>query len=242
MNKKTKELLAFLAGQYEKKDFLEGDPSWFMHQYNDFHDQEVIAFIAAQLSYGSRKVFMEKIRKITLLMDGKPYLWVKEGIFRNDIPDDNKCFYRLYTHHDLRVFLQLLQSILCRYDSLRGCLFPCHTAIDALKNITILFKSSKMIPNNTTSCCKRLCMFLRWMVRDNLPVDLGLWTDFMDKKTLIIPLDTHVVQQSIRLGLINTKSASMHNAQKLTKELLKVFPDDPLKGDFALFGYGIEHD
>jgi uncharacterized protein (TIGR02757 family) len=82
-------------------------------------------------------------------------------------------------------------------------------------------------------------MFLRWMVRDNSPVDLGIWSDFIDKRTLIIPMDTHVVNEAIALKLIDSPSTSMSNAIKLTKRLSKTFPDDPLKGDFALFGYGV---
>ena len=82
-------------------------------------------------------------------------------------------------------------------------------------------------------------MFLRWMVRDNSPVDLGLWSDFIDKRTLIIPLDTHVLQEANTLGLLNGKTASMTVAKKLTAKLSLIFPDDPLKGDFALFGYGV---
>ena len=82
-------------------------------------------------------------------------------------------------------------------------------------------------------------MFLRWMVRDNSPVDIGLWSDFIDRRTLVMPLDTHVVQQSMRLGLLESAAASMSAARRLTVTLAEVFPDDPLKGDFALFGYGV---
>lgn len=84
-------------------------------------------------------------------------------------------------------------------------------------------------------------MFLRWMVRDDSPVDLGLWSDIIDKRTLIIPLDTHVFQQANRLGLISTKTASMSTARKISQQLQLIFPDDPLKGDFALFGYGVNN-
>ena len=77
------------------------------------------------------------------------------------------------------------------------------------------------------------------MVRRNSPVDLGLWADFIDSRTLIMPLDTHVLQQSVRLGLLSGKTATMSTAKKLTDKLSEFFPDDPLKGDFALFGYGV---
>ena len=83
-------------------------------------------------------------------------------------------------------------------------------------------------------------MFLRWMVRDNSPVDLGIWKGIIDKRTLIIPLDTHVVQEAIKMGLLNTKSTSMSTAVRLTEKMKEIFPDDPLKGDFALFGLGVD--
>ena len=99
---------------------------------------------------------------------------------------------------------------------------------------------STIIPKNTQSACKRICLFLRWMVRSNSPVDLGLWADFIDRRTLIMPLDTHVIRQSTRLGLLKSKTATMATARRLTATLADIFPDDPLKGDYALFGYGID--
>ena len=84
-------------------------------------------------------------------------------------------------------------------------------------------------------------MFLRWMVRNDSPVDLGLWSEIIDKRTLIMPLDTHVIQEANRLGLITTKSTSMKAANKLTAIMRDICPEDPLKGDFALFGYGVNH-
>lgn len=84
-------------------------------------------------------------------------------------------------------------------------------------------------------------MFLRWMVRDNSPVDLGLWSNLIDKRTLIMPMDTHVIQEACRLGLSTSRTASMSAAVKLTAKMGEIFPDDPLLGDFALFGYGVNH-
>lgn len=80
---------------------------------------------------------------------------------------------------------------------------------------------------------------MRWMVRDNSPVDLGLWSDLVDRRTLIIPMDTHVISTAAGLGLITSKSATMSAAIRLTKVLREAFPTDPLKADFALFGAGI---
>ena len=101
--------------------------------------------------------------------------------------------------------------------------------------------AATVVPQGVQSACKRVCLFLRWMVRSGSPVDLGLWADFIDRRTLVMPLDTHVVQQSMRLGLLPSATASMSAARRLTAALSEVFPDDPLRGDFALFGYGVNH-
>ena len=76
------------------------------------------------------------------------------------------------------------------------------------------------------------------MVRRGPSVDIGLWADFIDRRTLVMPLDTHVLAQARKLGLLSKESASMSTASKLTAAMAEVFPDDPLRGDFALFGLG----
>jgi len=115
--------------------------------------------------------------------------------------------------------------------------------LSALETITAYFAAHDVqvvIPKDTQSACKRLCMFMRWMVRNDSPVDIGLWAQFLDRRTLIMPLDTHVLQQALRLSLLTSRTASMSAARRLTAVLAEVFPDDPLKGDFALFGYDIQ--
>lgn len=93
-----------------------------------------------------------------------------------------------------------------------------------------------------TSACKRLAMFLRWMVRTDGIVDLGIWRTAVHPRQLIIPLDTHVHQISLRLGLTGQKTATLRTAREITDALAKVFPDDPCLGDFALFGYDINQE
>ena len=115
--------------------------------------------------------------------------------------------------------------------------------IDAIESITRWFRehdSKGVIPQDTRSSCKRVCMFLRWMVRSNSPVDIGIWSDIIDHRTLIIPMDTHVVQEAMRMKLITSSSTSMANAIRLSRRLAEVFPNDPIRGDFALFGLGAD--
>ena len=238
----TYSTLKTLAARYETTDFINGDPSWFMHQVEGEANKELMAFIAASLSYGSRKQFMPKIQYILDCSHGDIYEWLKSGDFKKDIPDSEKCYYRLYTYSTMHGMLCALQELLQQNDTMKEFISTSHTALEAIKKIVNWFSARNIegiIPKNTQSSCKRLCMFLRWMVRDNSPVDLGLWSGIIDKRTLIIPMDTHVLQESSRLGLIESKTASMSSAIRLTEKLKTIFPDDPLKGDFALFGAGV---
>ena len=99
---------------------------------------------------------------------------------------------------------------------------------------------SPLISKGEDSANKRLNLFLRWMVRDNSPVDLGLWK-WYPKTELLMPLDTHVVAMAKAFGFLSAKGgATLSQAIRLTDIMSSFFPDDPLKGDFALFGYGIE--
>jgi uncharacterized protein (TIGR02757 family) len=235
-------LLQELASKYETKEFLKGDPSWFMHQVKGDSNQELFAFIASSLSYGKRNLFFPKIQKIFDFAEGDVFNWVKSGEFRRDIPNNDNCYYRLYTNNTLYSFLESLKELIDQYSTLSN--FVHQESIDgysAIIAITRYFSNhgiESIIPKNASSACKRVCMFLRWMVRDNSPVDLGLWP-FIDKRTLIIPLDTHVLEEACNLNLLQSRTTSMSVARKLTAKLANTFPDDPTKGDFALFGYGI---
>lgn len=242
-NRQLRVYLEDLAIQYETEEFLKDDPSFFMHQVCGKENQEVMAFIASCLSYGSRKQFFPKIQFILEKSKYEPYLWVKTGAFHQDIPALQKCYYRLYTYARLNHFLQLLQQLLIEYGSIGSFVErnSC-TGYEAITHICSYFSkdlSTPLIPKNTQSACKRVCMFLRWMVRPHSPVDLGLWSHFINPNSLIIPLDTHVLQQANLLGLLHTKTGSMKTAIALTEALKEYFPNDPTKADFALFGVGV---
>lgn len=241
------QLLCSYAEHYETAEFLVGDPSWWMHQVVGADNQEAMAFLASALSYGSRKQFMPKIGQLLQWSDVEVHRWVADGAFEEHLPEgDNGCFYRLYTKDCMNGFLRAYQQMLREYgtmgDFLRRNASDGFSAVQALCSFFSSRGVSVVVPKDATSACKRLCMFLRWMVRDHSPVDLGLWSDFIDKRTLIMPLDTHVMQQSVKLGLLSCGTASMSAAKRLTVSLSEVFPDDPLRGDFALFGYGVEND
>ena len=243
--------LLTLANKYETSSFLNGDPSWFMHQVIGKRNQETIAFIASCLSYGSRQVFLPRIQYLLDCSRSEPYEWIRTGRYTLDIPNDDQCFYRLYTNTMMHDLFHALQTMYEEYGDMENYI-RCYAklnkekpqtdaiiAIEAICDYFLKHEAIGIVPKSTTSSCKRVCMFLRWMVRTDSPVDLGIWSDLIDQRSLIIPLDTHVIQQSLQLGLITSKTASMSVARKLTAKLLEIFPNDPLKADFALFGYGV---
>ncbi|WP_308229326.1 TIGR02757 family protein [uncultured Prevotella sp.] len=244
MQTELKQQIARLAAKYETTQFLPADPSSFMHRVHGAANQECMAFLASCLSYGSRKQFFPKIEFLLNSSHNEIHKWVRSGEWRNYIPNTTACYYRLYTCHDMHCLLEAYEDMLAQYGSMKEYIrLNAKTGIEAVAAICQFFAergASKIIPKNTTSACKRVCMFLRWMVRGESVVDLGLWSDIIDRRTLIMPLDTHVVQEACRMGLLNSRTASMSTARRLTNAMLEIFPDDPLKGDFALFGLGVD--
>ena len=248
MEQTLAEKLKFLADKYETKDFLLADPSRILWWYKDKQNAETAAFIAAALSFGSRKQFLPKIEIILNIADNSGGIneWLKSGAFRKDfIPcgaDECDKFYRFYSYKDLCSLFCTLQNILCNSGSLEACVKaryqqnPEKNIIDSLSEI---FDGCAIVPKGKTSAKKRLCMFARWMVRTNSCVDRGFW-QWYPKEKLIIPFDVHVLDESIKLGLIppNAK-ATRKTAELLTEELKQIWQDDPVKGDFALFGLGV---
>lgn len=174
----------------------------------------------------------------------------------------DKKFYRFYSYDDMICLFARLAEILKKYGSLGNCIRQQYegtteassqqTAAKGgpkeetaapqrlLFSLEQTFTGCKAVPGGKSSAAKRLCMFLRWMVRQDSPVDTGLWSWF-PQKDLIIPLDTHVLQESIRMGLLPEKStASLKTALILTEKLKEIWPEDPCRGDFALFGLGVD--
>lgn len=245
MEEALKYQLKELAEHYETTAFLDGDPAQFIHRYSLPDDVEVIALIAASLAFGGRPQILRKIEEICQLMENKPAAWIKQERFNFSFPESNEKFYRFYSYADMRAFFYQIKNIIDRYGSIGTCIkLRYEKGVHPLKAIVEAFadcsSERNLIPKDMHSCCKRVNMFLRWMVRDNSAVDVGLW-NWIDKKELIIPADTHVMQEALRLSIISKAGSSLSKAIEITNALRLVWPDDPCKGDFALFGWGINH-
>ena len=253
MDDKTKHALRKYADRFETDAFMavDGkprDPSWFMHQVRGAANQEATAFVASALSFGSRAQFLPKIQWLLDRAGGDLDRWIRSGAFEKDMrPDDSRCFYRFFTFATMNAFFRAYKGIMDEHGSLGGfvrdrCRGDATKAVAAICSRFCEGGSCGVIPQDHRSACKRVCMFLRWMVRSDSPVDLGLWSDFIDRRTLVVPLDTHVLQEAKKLGLLKSTSASMSAARRLTAALAEAFPEDPSRGDFALFGYGVSGD
>lgn len=259
-----KKLLS-LADKYETPSFMKNDPSQFLHYYDvsdkkfTIQDTECASFIAAMLSFGNRKQFIPKIRYILDLADktdNSISAWLKNGTHgfgfshfpHNDFFNSDEKFYRFYSYNDMLIFFDELSSILetseKENDGTLGSFFRQKWEENKKNDLADLicqeFPKSKIVPKGENSAKKRIYMFLRWMVRQNSCVDLGIW-DWYEQNKLLIPLDTHVMQEAIKMGLLSENAkATKKTAQDLTTALSIFFPGDPARADYALFGIGVE--
>lgn len=234
-----------LAAEYETPSFMADDPIGCVGGSCATRPEaiETAAFVAASLSYGSRTQFLPKIRWLGDRARGDIHAWVLSGRWRTDFrAGDPHSFYRVFSCGVMHAFFSELQGILRRHGSLGACLQAAgvHDGPTAVRALVEAFggRAAPVVPKDATSACKRLCMFVRWMARDGSPVDFGLWSAWIDKSTLLIPLDVHVLRQACRLGLLDSRTATMRTAERLTSRLSEVFTGDPCKGDFALYGLG----
>jgi len=256
-----------LAERYETAEFSNGDPSFILKRYTAVADVECSAFVAAVLAFGRRDQFIPKIESIFAEADrrGGPEKWLRSGSYksfgaRTASAAGGACaasakFYRFYSYSDMIALFARLHEILEKYGTLGDCVKTLYERATAdrvtlqadstaaperlLFALESAFSGCRVVPQGKTSAAKRLCMFLRWMVRHDSPVDTGLWS-WAQPKDLIIPLDTHVLQESVKMGLLPEKAgATLKTALTLTSELKEIWPGDPCRGDFALFGLGV---
>ena len=148
--------------------------------------------------------------------------------------------YRFYTYQDRLTLFRRVNDIYANHESLEDAVSEVKSYSSPILKLQYLFAGIPGIPVlGGGSACKRLAMFLRWMVRSDGSVDFGIWRTAVQPHELIIPLDTHVHQISLELGLTTQKNATLQTAVEITEALKAVFPGDPCLGDFALFGYDI---
>lgn len=238
-----------LSDQYETIEFIDNDPIKFPLMYYYQEDIEIAGIIASWLAYGNRKIFLPIIEKIFnkyfVENNVTPCEFVRKNIFEKEsLKGNNERLYRFYTHSDLYDLFYALRQIYDKYSNIETALFfnieNRGLETDPLQGLIDLFPPVKGIPQNVQSACKRMCMFMRWMARKNSPVDIGVWR-FFDPKFLLVPTDTHVISVSYDMGLIDSKKGNMKTVLQLTHIGKEIWPNDPSKLDFALYGSEINN-
>ena len=236
------------AEQYETAEFVKNDPVQIPRRYDSRVNIEISAFVTAWIAWGNRKQIIKKADFIDReIFHGAPYHYIVGTDTQGAAPewrqykDSPESFYRTFTFADFHDLCARLYDVYTSAESMEAAIKKTHetNGETALSTLQSLFGSVNGIPDfETQSACKRLCLFLRWMCRKGSPVDFGLW-DVCEPRNLIIPLDTHVHKQAIRLGLTTRRTPDLRTAIEITDRFAVIFPDDPTKGGFALFGYGV---
>lgn len=245
-----KEFLDQKSEKYNRLEFIENDPISIPHLFKKKQDIEIAGFFAATLAWGQRKTIIRKCRELMTLMDNNPH----EFILHHTEKDLKRLLdfkHRTFNATDLLYFIESLQHYYIEYDSLEDAFYssPQHETVEQglIKFHHRFFeldhphRTRKHLPTpERKSTCKRLVMYLRWMVRnDNKGVDFGIWKKISPGQ-LICPCDLHVDRVARKLKLIKRKQTDWQTALELTANLRKLDPNDPVKYDFALFGLGID--
>lgn len=241
------------ANQYNKLSFIEKDPISIPHQFTDKVDIEIMALFASILAWGNRKTIIAKCKELIYRMGDKPYHFVMNHT-DEDLKQLEGFKHRTFNDTDLLYFVDFLKRHYSEHDSLESAFIP-ETGFKSVENSLTHFQKyffdHENAPKRTRkhvsspakkSACKRLNMFLRWMVReDNRGVDFGIWKQ-IPMSELICPIDLHVERAARKLMLITRKPVDWLTAIELTESLRELDKEDPVKYDFALFGLSIGED
>lgn len=239
--------------QYNQPGFIDNDPIVIPHTYTKKQDIEIAGFWAAVLAWGQRVTIINKCKELFNMMDNAPYDFIL-----NHEDQDLKPFehfkHRTFNATDTLYFIEFFRKFYQEHDSLETAFVKqMSSKADSVESALIgfheLFFELPDAPERTRkhiatparkSACKRLNMFLRWMVRnDDHGVDFGIWKGIKPSQ-LVCPCDLHVDRVARKLGLIQRKQTDWQTAVELTNSLKEFDPNDPVKYDFALFGLGIE--
>lgn len=253
--KRLKPFLDHWVEKVEEPDYIDTDPVLFMHTFQDIEDQLLAGFFAATMAWGRRDVVIRKVRDFLERMDNRPADFIANFSDR-DYHRFEGFKHRTFKPIDMKWLSKILRSILLEFGSFEDFWKACYKkASEAGRPLMSVFheqffaqhpdapqRTRKHVSNaDKKSSCKRLYLYLRWSVREQSPVDLGLM-DFMPQSELMVPLDVHVARQARVLGLLSRTYNDWWAVEELTDALRLLDPKDPAKYDYALFGLGVNQD
>lgn len=240
-----------INAEVERPEYIPHDPVQFLHAFDNKNDIEIAGFFAATMAWGRRDIVISKVDELLSRFDYHPFEFIM-AYEPSDFSSLNGFKHRTFKPIDIHGLISGLKNIYSRFDDFETFFsFSYDLAQKQNRHFLAVFRENffnlstdsavrtrKHISDpEKGSTCKRLYMYLRWMIRKNSPVDLGIW-DFISPAELQVPFDVHVARQSRRYGLITRKSNDLKTVCELTNTLKLMNPDDPAVYDYALFGLG----
>jgi len=254
-NTNLKQKLEYHYKAFDKSQ-LEPDPLQFPHLFNDEKDIEVMAFIASVFAYGNVKQIINSLNKFLVITGNKPFKFIKNFSPGKYSATELSLIHRFYSSKDVLQLFELLKIVYNEFGSLKKLFLSGYNSKDEnLKNAITNFNQCFLVKAKREfktlsrgivfmfplpekgSACKRMNLFLRWMIRKD-DLDFGLWSEIPASK-LIIPVDTHIAKICKQLRLTKRKNVSWKMAEEITSNLKKYDPDDPVKYDFAICHIGM---
>lgn len=246
----TAELLDREACRINNRGFIDSDPVQFPRRFERLEDIEITALLSATIAWGNRKMICSNCEKMLALMGDSPYEFTMDRAWEEIDPDQN--IHRTFFGRNLQYYLRGLYEVYSRYGSLQNLGRAMHIEKEELpawslvKHLSDILKDandrrsdSRCLPSSLeTTALKRINMALRWLVRNDGIVDIGVW-DVIKPSQLYIPLDVHVSNTARSLGILERKSNDRKAVQEITESLRSLRPDDPVIYDYALFGIGM---
>jgi len=255
LQKLTKKYLNELVSLYEIPNFIKDDPVQFPHRYTNQEDIEVSALVSSCLAYGNRKKIIETLDYIHKIIGSSPANFALNFDIDKDAALFKGFIYRYNQQRDIVLLMHIIGRALKQFGTLEKAFLQGYVEDEknikqSLTNFVNLLRSYlpctgencrglfHLLPSpEGGSACKRLNLFLKWLVRKP-PVDLNIWKNIPESK-LMIPLDTHVARISRKWDLTSRKADDWKTAEEITENLKKYDEKDPARYDFALFGLGI---
>lgn len=247
----VRELLDSEAARINSPAFIGEDPVQFPRRFSQFQDIEIVAFLSSIIAWGNRKMICRDAERMLALMDNEPYRYVMDEGYEDLNPRQN--IHRTFFGEHFSYFLRGMREIYTKYGSLDAFSAGVRAGDSEAPSWKLVEEMQKVMSdvNNRATCSqclpvnlqqtalKRINMALRWLVRDDGIVDMGVWKS-IPKSKLYIPLDVHVGNISRELGLLTRKANDRKSVEMLTGLLRTLRPEDPAIYDFALFGIGVE--
>ena len=250
MSLKIKEFLDYKSEKYNNPYFIKEDPIQIPHLFQKREDIEISAFLTATIAWGNRKSIIKSSKKIVEIFGNKPHEFIMNHN-DSDLKKLESFKHRTFNGYDLIQFVKSIKNIYLNHNGLESVFTKniteesMHNSIHEFKKkffeIDHLKRTKKHISDPAKrSACKRINMFLRWMVRKDLyGVDFGIWNNILPS-ILSCPLDTHTLRISKELNLISRSQNDIKTLIQLDKKLRYFDPIDPVKYDYALFGLGVD--